>query len=83
MREVGGIRCDAVLAVLSDYIDGQLSPEKVAAIETHLRGCPECERFGNGFGHMVIALQTSGQVSEPFDEDLWSRIESALDESSP
>ena len=79
MREVGGVRCDAVLADLSDYIDGQLPADKVAAIEAHLRGCPECERFGKGFGHMVIALQASGQTPEPFDEALWSRIESALD----
>ncbi len=56
MREVGGIRCDAVLASLSDYVDGDLDVATRERIATHLAGCPECERFGAGFAAMVSAL---------------------------
>ncbi|MEO0324667.1 MAG: zf-HC2 domain-containing protein [Myxococcota bacterium] len=62
MREVGGLRCDAVLAALSEYIDGDLPPDARARIAAHLEGCPECERFGAGFAAMVAAL---GQETPP------------------
>ena len=56
MREVGGLRCDAVLAALSDYIDGDLDEATRARMAAHLEGCPDCERFGASFAAMVSAL---------------------------
>jgi anti-sigma factor RsiW len=45
-----------VLAALSDYLAGELSEETVGRVEAHLAACPECERFGAGFGEMVLSL---------------------------
>ncbi|MEM9116240.1 MAG: zf-HC2 domain-containing protein [Myxococcota bacterium] len=56
MREVGGIRCDQVLERLSDYVDGSIDEADRKRIEAHLQGCLECERFGRGFGAMVLEL---------------------------
>ncbi len=45
-RLVGGLWCTDVLAGLSDYLDGELAAATVTQVEEHLRGCPNCERFG-------------------------------------
>lgn len=34
--------CEAILELLSDYIDGELSPELCEALEAHMRECPNC-----------------------------------------
>jgi anti-sigma factor RsiW len=33
---------------MGDYVDGELSSGERTAVETHLRGCAVCERFGGG-----------------------------------
>lgn len=56
-REVGGMRCRDVLAVLSDYVDGDLGPTDRVRVEAHLRGCAVCERFGGRFSRVVHDLR--------------------------
>jgi anti-sigma factor RsiW len=56
-RVVGGLSCGQVLDRLSDYLDGELSPEDRGAVETHLRGCDGCARFGGEFRATVGALR--------------------------
>lgn len=56
-REVGGVRCGELLAVLSDFIDGSLEPDMRLRMEEHLRGCDACERFGGAFAETVRALR--------------------------
>jgi anti-sigma factor RsiW len=36
---IAGVRCRAVLAELSEYIDGALSANRVATLQAHLNGC--------------------------------------------
>jgi anti-sigma factor RsiW len=56
-RVVGSIRCRDVLACLSDYVDGGLTQVERAAVETHVRGCDQCARFGGRFALIVAALR--------------------------
>ena len=35
--------CQDLLASISDYIDGELSPELCAVLEQHLHGCENCQ----------------------------------------
>ena len=58
-REVAGIRCTAVMAELSDYFDRELSADRHAQIEAHVRGCDWCERFGGEFAAVVGAFGSS------------------------
>jgi len=67
MRDDGGIRCDEVLALLSDYLAGELSQETVTCVEAHLAACPECERFGTGFGEMILSLGRDEPPEPPTD----------------
>ncbi len=82
-RTVGGLRCSEVLAQLSDYLDGELAKPEVERIEEHLLGCPNCERFGDNFGSMVVSLQRQSDRSEAFDSDLVSRLLSQIDQLNP
>jgi anti-sigma factor RsiW len=73
-RNVGGMRCSEVLAVLSEYVDGELDDSVVAKVENHLLGCPNCERFGRNFGSMVVSLRNESQQSPDAALDAMERL---------
>jgi anti-sigma factor RsiW len=77
-REVGGIGCGEVLRQLSDYLDGELSPEEVARVEAHLRGCDRCERFGGAFGRLMTVLRRELGPAEPLDREVAVRLRARL-----
>ena len=64
-REIAGLTCRQVLALLGDYVDGELAADDRAAVDAHLRGCTTCERFGGAIGAMVGALRRSLAVEPP------------------
>ncbi|MCU0656139.1 MAG: zf-HC2 domain-containing protein [Polyangiaceae bacterium] len=65
-REVAGLRCSAVLELLSDYLDGELAPEARAGVEAHVAGCNVCERFGARF---AAAVQTLRKLPAPAGQE--------------
>jgi anti-sigma factor RsiW len=77
-QENGGLRCGEVLADLSAYCDGELSGSRRAAIEAHVRACPDCARFGGAFAATLRALRE--QLSAPADvpADVAARLAAAL-----
>lgn len=36
------LNCEQVTALLSDWLDGELSPESASELEAHLKNCPAC-----------------------------------------
>jgi anti-sigma factor RsiW len=54
---VAGLRCREVLDDLSDYLDGALDAERVAAIRSHLAGCDRCARFGGDVAMLLDELR--------------------------
>lgn len=73
-RVVAGIRCIEVLGLLSEYLDGEVSPEDRARIEEHLLGCDQCERFGGRMSSIVSALRTALKEPEPLDDGVSRRL---------
>lgn len=64
-RRVGSLTCQEVLALLSDFIDGDLPDASRREVEVHLAGCDTCERFGGRFAAAVAALRaTPAPVSD-------------------
>jgi anti-sigma factor (TIGR02949 family) len=37
--------CRRVFDLLSEFVDGELSPEERASLSLHLQACPPCEEF--------------------------------------
>lgn len=73
-RTVAGMRCAEVLAVLSDFVDGELDPALETKVEHHLLGCPDCDRFGKNFGSMVVALRRESAKSPDVQIDVMERL---------
>jgi predicted anti-sigma-YlaC factor YlaD len=55
---VGGLWCNDVLAGLSEYLDGELSPEMIVKVERHLQGCENCQRFGADMAALLASVAT-------------------------
>ena len=79
-KTVAGLCCSEVLAQLSDYLDGELEVSDTKRIEEHLLWCPNCERFGDNFGSMVVSLRRASNGTDPVDSKLVSRLLRQLDE---
>ena len=41
----GGITCQEVVEIVTDYLDGKLSPEAVQRLEDHLKLCGPCVEY--------------------------------------
>lgn len=78
MKVVAGLSCADVLERLSDFVDGELSRAEVERIETHLRGCDACERFGGEFSAVVKAARRRLMQDAPLDEERLSRLKKVL-----
>jgi hypothetical protein len=50
--------CQRVTAMIRDYLAGELAPEIAAALEEHLRDCPDCTVFINTYRRTAQALQS-------------------------
>ncbi|MDE3165668.1 MAG: zf-HC2 domain-containing protein [Acidobacteriota bacterium] len=45
-----------MLALLSEYLDGELSAEAASRVDAHLAACGNCGRFGAGMARLLRAL---------------------------
>ncbi len=79
-REVGGLRCDQVLEALDRYVDGLLTDEEIAMVQTHVKGCDNCRRFGGAYARVVRALRAPANpaMDEPMPAGLLRRALSGL-----
>ncbi|MFN2240140.1 MAG: zf-HC2 domain-containing protein [Thermoanaerobaculia bacterium] len=73
-REVGGVRCGEVLAVLSDFVDGTIDSRLRVRVEEHLLGCDACERFGGVFAATVRGLRERLAAPDAMDEATRERL---------
>lgn len=76
-REVAGIRCGAVLALLPAYVDAELSTDARAQVEAHLAGCDWCERFGGSYCGVVSTIRAR-LVPAPVPQGLQARLAARL-----
>lgn len=64
-RMAGGLRCSEVLALLSEFADGELEAPAVEQIRAHVAECPNCLRFGGSFQMMLEAIAGERFAPEP------------------
>jgi anti-sigma factor RsiW len=81
-REVAGLLCSQVLAVLSQYLDGELDAETARRLEAHVMDCDLCRKFGREFLAVLSSLREKLAAVEPLEEPvaerLWSELEARL-----
>ena len=78
-RQVGTLWCFDILAMLSDFLDGDVTQAEREQIEVHLQGCEECMRFGGEFGSVIRALRKSPEAPLTLSADIEERLKRKLD----
>lgn len=76
-RHVHVLDCDELVAQLWDYLDSELSPERVRAVEAHLAECSQCTGHV-AFERTVRAAIKSARADAIDAERLAERVRRAL-----
>jgi tetratricopeptide (TPR) repeat protein len=70
------MRCSSARELISDYVDGALSPDRAAELKAHLEGCRDCRELAHDFAAIVERAKGSNEL-EPSAE-VWPRIAAAV-----
>jgi anti-sigma factor RsiW len=57
--------CEELVALVTDYLEGALSPGAVARFEAHLAACPGCETYLAQVKATIAVARASGDTVEP------------------
>lgn len=77
-REVAGLTCGQVMAVLSDVVDGAIAPSLGAQVEAHVAGCGQCARFGQQFVALLTTMRRQLARPDEVPADVLARVRAAL-----
>ena len=61
MADGTAISCQEVVELVTDYLEGRMSPEDVAIFEAHLELCEGCKWYVE---QMRITIATVGRIDE-------------------
>jgi len=59
MADGTAIRCQEVVEIVTDYLEGRLPPDDVAVFEAHLDLCDGCRRY---LDQMRITIDAVGRI---------------------
>jgi hypothetical protein len=70
------VNCEQVWQAISDYLDGEVSPDLRAAIEAHIKGCRRCTAVVDGTRNVVQLYGDERMIELPlgFDARLQRRL---------
>ncbi len=68
MTEHVHLNCETLLGSLSEYIDGELSPELCQEIEKHLAGCDNCRVVLNTTKRTIDLVQAPAEKTDLPDD---------------
>jgi anti-sigma factor RsiW len=75
-RIVAGLHCGEVVADVTEYLEGRLSPQRAARIGEHLNGCDDCQRLAEEISAVVRALRALPE--EPLPPEVEARLLASL-----
>jgi anti-sigma factor RsiW len=72
--------CTELVAAISDYIDGTLSPERLAQVEAHLAKCDHCDCVTDSTRQTIELLRARAKTKLPDArrDALLARLEAVL-----
>ncbi|MGH9142596.1 MAG: zf-HC2 domain-containing protein [Vicinamibacterales bacterium] len=62
---------------LSDYLDGELSPDEQRAVDVHLRGCASCTAVLNDLKRVVA--RAASATARPPQAELWAGVAARIE----
>lgn len=65
VRRQKRLSCPQVVALLSDWLEGDLDARSAAAVRAHLAGCPGCTAY---VGQLRAAVQALGALPPPLPD---------------
>jgi anti-sigma factor RsiW len=65
MTTVDDVTCRQVVAMVTEYLDGALSPDQVRRFEEHVAGCLGCETYLDQMRRTVGELSRLGGTALP------------------
>lgn len=60
-----GRSCRDLVAAISDYVAGELTPSRCRELQAHLDNCPCCDRFAESLRKAVAVCRASGGTKLP------------------
>jgi predicted anti-sigma-YlaC factor YlaD len=78
------VSCKTIIANLSDYLDGNATPEMRQKIEKHLRGCHRCTAVYDSTRKMLVITgdERIFEIPAGFSERLHSFLDQAISKRS-
>lgn len=76
-RHGGTLNCEDAEAILWDYLDDELSPEREAAMRAHLAACQPCLRH-HDFERAFLDAVATARTSDPAPPALRTRVTAML-----
>lgn len=70
------MKCEELLKILNDYVDGELDPSVCKGFEEHLAGCNPCKVVVDNIRH-VIQLYRAGEPY-PLPPEFQQRLQEVL-----
>jgi predicted anti-sigma-YlaC factor YlaD len=61
LEDHGGISCQELVELLSDYLEGALAPPLDRSVRAHLAECPDCEIY---LDQLRLAVRLTGRLRE-------------------
>lgn len=73
------MKCAAAQELISDYVDGSLSPDREAELRAHLESCRDCRELARDFTSIV--REAKGLVSLEPSPAVWPRVAAEVREA--
>ncbi len=85
MNEMATMKCQDLLKMLNEYVDGTVDPAICEEFEKHMAGCNPCQVVVDNI-HQTITLYRHGQPFElpaPFRDKLHATLRARWKETHP
>lgn len=77
-----GLDCEQIFALLSEYLDQEVSPEMAAIISEHVAGCEPCVEFVESLRKSMALCQQyrTDVIPAPLAEDIRNQLRQSFNQ---